>query len=154
MTMMSDIVVVEDHVDMQCMRHVHWMSNSPTPVPSPNTADADLWRGVQWEKEAGAWHLRTVHPFRGVLDIETGGGVKFRRFVAWSLEGCGNVREALRQAKAEYVRLFGGSPQFGFMRSLPRGVEWFTEFDGLLLLDSEWMLERAVAVGGRWRSLG
>lgn len=146
--MEDGVIVVEDRVDMQCMRHVHWMSNTPIPIPSPNWGEGSV------SQEMGVWHLRAVVPFRGVLDIETGGGVKFRRFVAWSLDGCGSVREALGQARAEYVLLFGGSPQFGFMRSLPRGVEWFTEFDGLLLLDAEWMLEKCVAVGGRWRSLG
>lgn len=146
MTMMSDegnVIVVEDRVDMQCVRHVHLMSNTPIPSPSPQWGEGSV------SHEMGVWHLRAVVPFRGALDIEAEGWVKFRRFVVWSLEGCENVREALRQAKAEYERLFGGSPQFGFMRSLPRGVEWFTEFDGLLLLDAEWMLERAVAVGGR-----
>lgn len=139
----QDVIVVEDYVDMQCMRHVHWMSNTPIPSPSPNWVEGSI------SQEMGVWHLRWEGPYRGVLDIETEGGVKFRRFVVWSLDGCGSVREALKQAKAEYERLFGRGPQFGFMRSLPKGVEWFTEFDGLLLLDAEWMLERCVAVGGR-----
>lgn len=99
--------------------------------------------------EAGVWHLRATHPFRGVMDIETGGGVKFRRFVVWSLDGkYGNVRGALIDAMQHFECLFGRRPAFAFMRTLPRGVEWFTQFEGMLLLDAEWMLERCVAVGG------
>lgn len=143
---MDEVIVIEDRVDMQCVRHVHLMSNgqdfalTPTPLP--------LGEGTS-TREAGVWHWRWEGPFRGALDIETEGGVKFRRFMAWSMEGCESVREALGLAAAEYERLFGGRPQFGFMKSLPRGVEPFTEFEGMLLLDAEWMLERCVAVGGR-----
>lgn len=149
---MNDIIVVEDRVDGECVRHVHLMSNgdfSLTPThPYRALRSLPLGEG-KVTREAGAWHWRAMYPFRGVLDIETEGGVKFRRFVVWSLEGCESVRVALKQAKAEYERLFGGSPRFAFMRKLPNGVAWFTEFDGLLLLDAEWMLERCVAVGGR-----
>lgn len=161
----GELIVVEDRVDMQCMRHVHWMSNSPTPLSSSTTTSPHLpltgingGSDVQWVQEAGAWHLRAVVPFRGVLDVHAEGWVKMRRLVAWSLVDGGqwtvdggrlSVREGLREAWRLYVRLFGGEPRFAFMRRLPRGVENCVEVGGMVLLEAEWMLERCVAVGGR-----
>ena len=165
METIHEIIVVEDRVDMQCVRHVHWMGNSPSPVPSPNTADADIWRGVQWVREAGVWHLRWSGPYRGVIDIPAACVEgKVRRLVAWSLADSGErlafgltVRQALHEAAREFERLFGGRAQFGFMRRLPRSafsneqsaISRVVEVGDLTLLEAEWMLERCVAVGGR-----
>lgn len=159
---LGEVIVVEDRVDGQCVRHVHLMSNAPAPHMAPDGRNL----GGEWVKEAGVWHLRASHPFRGALDVH---GVcaagKFRRLVVWSLtpprpspngsprsqfgEGVYTVREALHDAAHEFERLFGGRAQFGFMRKLPRGAEHGMDVGDLTLFEAEWMLERCVAVGGR-----
>jgi hypothetical protein len=81
---------------------------------------------------------------------------KFRRLVVWSLEGKGadeqrlTVRGALAGAAAEFERVFSGRAQFGFIKKLPRGAEHGMDVGDLTLFEAEWMMERAVAVGG-WR---
>ena len=114
--------------------------------------------------------MSTSAPLRASL----GGGVyvleidaacregKFRRLVVCPLEGRVSVRAALQEAAREFERLFGGRPQFGFMRKLPvavgRGMweegigEWGVDsgvvlVGDLVVLEVDWILERCVAVG-------
>ena len=80
---------------------------------------------------------------------------KFRRLVVCPLEGRVSVRAALQEAGREFERLFGGRPQFGFMRKMPKSAiidpllegSGVVEVGDLMLLEAEWMLERCVAVG-------
>lgn len=82
---------------------------------------------------------------------------KFRRLVVCPLEGRVSVRAALQEAAREFERLFGGRPQFGFMRKMPKSAvsdqllagSGVVEVGDLMLLEAEWMLERCVAVGGK-----
>ena len=143
---MNDIVEVVNYVDGQCLRHLHLMSNVEFDPACMQQYSA--LNGVATQ-EAGVWHLRATHPFRGVIDIPAACKEgKVRRLVAWSLNGYASVKVALYDARKEYCRLFGGSPQFAFMRNLPRGVEPGIEIGTMMLFDAEWMLERCVAVGG------
>lgn len=141
---MDEVIVIEDRVDAQCMRHVHLMSNIElgcTQIPFP------LARGSV-TREAGVWHYRAEYPYRGALDVACIYNVgNFRRLVVWSLDGYGSVKVALKDAWSEFYKLFGGEPAFAFMRKLPSGVENGHEVGGMILIEAEWMLERSVAVG-------
>ncbi len=66
-----------------------------------------------------------------------------------SFAGCGSVRDAICQAEGHFLAAFHFRPAFVFMKKLPAGVEHAQDFDGLILLEAEWMLDRCVAVGGR-----
>jgi len=150
---MDDVIVVEDRVDGQCVRHVHLMSNAPTPLSantltSPHLSLAGV-NGGRWEREAGVWHLRMEYPYRGVLDFDCEGWEKFRRLVVWNLDGCGSVREAISQAEELFWMTFKFRPGYAFVRKLARGAENGMDLDGLVLVEAEWMLERCVAVGGK-----
>lgn len=80
---------------------------------------------------------------------------KFRRLVVCPLEGRVSVRAALQEAAREFERLFGGRPQFGFMRKMPKSAisdpllegSGVVDVGDLMLLEAEWMVERCVAVG-------
>jgi len=101
-------------------------------------------------QEAGVWHYRAEYPYRGILDVKAACiDGKFRRLMVWSLVGCGSVREALCQAEVHFWAMFCFRPAYAFMRRLPGGVENGQDFEGLILLEAEWMLEKCVAVGGR-----
>ncbi len=140
--MPNDVVVVENYVDHQCIRHLHLMSNTPIPNPSPKMGEGRL--------EAGVWHYRAEYPYRGVLDVEcVGNHKKFRRLVVHSLEGCGSVRDAIHAAFTFFWATFGFQPGYVFMKKLPNGVENGQDFEEMVLLEADWMLERCVAVGGR-----
>ena len=140
---MDDFIVVEDCVDMQCVRHVHLMSNARLPDLHPEHGLGNC------AQESGVWHWRTEYPYRGVMDFHCEGWKKFRRLVVWSLDGCGSVREAMSQAEVYFWTAFHFRPAYVFMRKLPGVVEHGQEVDELVLIEAEWMLERCVAVGGR-----
>lgn len=143
---MDEVIVVEDRVDAQCVRHVHLMSNIELPcssVPFP------FERGSV-TREAGVWHYRAEYPYRGALDVACiNGGKNFRRLVVWNLEGYELIKLALYDAWNEYLRLFYGAAQYAFIKKLPANVPNGYEVGGMVLLEAEWMMERAVAVGGK-----
>jgi hypothetical protein len=142
---MEEVIVVEDRIDMQCMRHVHLMSNQE--IEKDELQVYGIPSGVG-TREAGAWHLRCSYPYRGMIDIPAASkNGKFRRLVAWNLDGCPSVKVALHDAAMEFERLFGGRAEFGFVRKLPKGAEHGMEVGDLILLETEWMLDRCVAVG-------
>jgi len=140
----SDVIVVEDRVDMQCVRHVHLMSNielACTQMPFP------LARGSV-TREAGVWHYRAEYPYRGALDVGCiNNGANFRRLVVWSLEGYDLVKPALNDAWEEYLRLFHGAAQYAFIKEIPAVIQNGHEVMGMTLIEAEWMLDRCVAVG-------
>lgn len=76
---------------------------------------------------------------------------KYRRLVAWSLEGCDSVRGAIRGAAHDFKQIFKFAPKYVFVKQLPKGTENCMDVDGMILLQVEWMLERSIAVGGRLR---
>ena len=146
---MSDIIVVEDIVTMDCRRVVHLMSNTPFTAPSPiSTYEMGEEGKVEVVREAGVWHLRAEWPLKGPLEMRGEGWPVSKTLVVWSFEGCVNVTEALMHASVFYEHTFGCKPQYGFMKSLPRGVENGRETGPLLVFEAEWMLEMAVAVVG------
>lgn len=142
---MDEIIEIVNQVDGQCMRHLHLMSNREFDRASMTHYAAV--NGVV-TREAGVWHLRAIHPFRGVMDVNAEGWVKMRRLVMWSLDGYPTVKVALHAAAAEFERVFHGRAMYGFVRRLPRGAEHGMDVEDLTLLEADWMLERAVAVGG------
>jgi len=141
----EEIIELLNYVDGQCLRHLHLMSNIEFDAACMSRYAAV--NGVV-TREAGVWHLRAMHPYRGTIDIPAACKEgKIRRLVVWSLAEYASVQVALHDVWREYGRLFGGSPQFAFMRKLPRSVENGHEIGGMILLEAEWMLERCVAVG-------
>jgi hypothetical protein len=146
--MMSDVIVIENYVDPQCVRHVHVMSNTPIPNPSPQWGEGSV------TQECGVWHFRAEYPYRGVLDVQAAcPSGKFRRLVVWNLQGCDSVKDALISAGVEFERLFGARASFAFMKKLPKVVEHGQDVRDLTLLEAEWMLEKCVAVGCRGKTL-
>lgn len=144
---MDDVIRLENYVDAQCVRHVHLMSNveigHSTLRPYGMPEDAKVAVG----KELGVWHVRASWPYTGILDVQAVSWPKFRRLVVWNLEGCASVTEAFYHAAMEFERvLYGGKPEFAFMRKLPQGAQ--EEVGKMQLFECEWMLERCVAVGG------
>lgn len=152
---LGEVIVVEDRLDGQCMRHVHLMANEaiedailhPYGI-SPTTANFE--RG----QAAGTHYVKAVTPFRGVWNVDAACGEgKRRRLVVWSLAIGGQrwmeVREGARCAAVEFERRFGFASKYVFVRRLPKGAENCMEVEGMILLEAEWMVERAVAVGGR-----
>lgn len=143
---MSDIIVAENYVDAQCIRHLHLMSNFFIDRPSAS-AEAGVMK-----QEAGVWHYRAEFPYKGVLDIAcVDGGQNFRRLVVWSLAGCESVRDAISQAHDYFWSLFRFRPGYVFMRRLPAAARETDDQDveGMILLEANWMLEKCVAVGGK-----
>ena len=141
---MNEIVEVVNYVDQQCMRHLHLMSNvefEPACMRRYGAVNGAV------TKEAGVWHLRATHPFRGAIDFHGEGWVKHRRLVVWSLDRYPSVKLAFHEANNEFVRLFGGMPVYGFIKRMPQGAEHGQTLGTLILLETEWMLERCVAVG-------
>ena len=141
---MEEVIEVVNYVDGQCIRHLHLMSNIEFDAACMNRYSAV--NGVV-TREAGIWHLRAMHPFRGAMDFHCEGWVKQRRLVAWSTNGYATIKIALKDAKQEYCKLFGGKPQFAFIKKMPKDVEICHEVGGMTLIEAEWMLERCVAVG-------
>lgn len=139
---MAEVIVVEDVVSENCVRRLHLMSNAPIEMSLPAEAT------VEQTQEAGVYHLRAEWPFKGALSIEAEGWPQAKRMVAWSFDGCMNVTEALMHASVFYEHTFGRTPQYGFLRRLPSGVEEGRETGPLLVFSAEWMLEGAVVVGG------
>lgn len=142
----EDVIVIDDYVDPQCIRHVHVMSNTPIDE-AMQMRFAPAGVGVV-KQEIGAYHFRAQYPYRGVLDIACiGNAKKFRRLVVWNMEGYKSVKMALHDAWKEYCRLFGGKPQYAFVYRLPVGIENGFEVGEMTLIQAEWMLEKCVAVG-------
>ena len=88
-------------------------------------------------------------PVREAVDFHCEGWPKYRRLVVWNLGKYLAETVALHDAANEFERLFGGRASFAFMKKLPKQVENGVEVGDLSLFQSEWMIERCVAVGGR-----
>jgi len=139
---MNEMIVVEDVVSEDCVRKLHVMSNAPISMQLPAGAT------VKQTQEAGVYHLRAEWPYRGVLDIKSDYWPRPKRLVVWSLIGEEHEVEAILEAIGEFDRLFGHAPGFIFLRRLPSDVEHGKDLFGMVFLETEWMLEKCVAVGG------
>ena len=145
---MADVIVVEDIVTMDCRRVIHLMSNSELTADMLAVYGAPDGTGAQVVREAGVCHLRAEWPLKGPLEMRGEGWPVSKAMVVWSFEGCANVTEALMHASNSFVHLFGNKPAYGFVKSLPRGVENGREVGPLMVFEAEWMLEKCAAVGG------
>ena len=149
---MSEVIVVENAVTDQCMWRLHFMSNQEFDMEIYMEYGIYGWADMHVTREAGVYHLRAEWPYRGVLDIQAEGWPRFRRLVVWPLVENGltlRVSRAILYATAEYTRLFGGIPEYAFVRNLPEGAEFGQDVHGLILLEADWMMRNCVAVGGR-----
>lgn len=158
----GDVILIEDRLDGQCVRHVHLMSNEVIGLEvlrayGISTVTATVEQG----ETAGSYWLRASGPCRLVWNVDACVAGKFRRLVAWSLEGCESVRGAIGGAARDFELIFGFAPKYAFVKRLPRGTEDGMDVsltpspspdgrgESLILLEAEWMMERCVAVGGR-----
>lgn len=145
---MDGVIEIENSVTRDCRRMVHLMSNRELTRDDLAIYGAPEGTHAQIQQVAGAWHLQAEWPFFGAISIDAEGWPRAKRMVAWSFAGCVNVTEALMQASIHFEHTFGRKPQYGFLRSLPSGVEEGRETGPLMVYSAEWMLERAVVVGG------
>ena len=144
---MEEVIVLENYVDDQCVRHVHLMSNTPF-VPAehfPQIEEHDLGEGSM-TYELGVYHFRAKYPYHGFLEIKSDYWPKSKTMVVWSLKGCITVKVSLFDAAEEYEQLFRRRPLYAFMQKLPKGVENGVNVGDLILFQCEWMLNRCVAV--------
>ncbi|MCI0551481.1 MAG: hypothetical protein L0287_11035, partial [Anaerolineae bacterium] len=119
----EDVIVVENYVDRQCIRHMHLISNSQDSLlPAQREGGGEIKQGT------GIYYYRAEYPYRGVLDIHCEGWSKFRRLVVWSFEGYASVRDAIRDASNYFWRAFRFEPGYCFFRRLPAGVEFGQDF--------------------------
>lgn len=156
---MDDVIVVEDRLDGQCVRHLHLMSNEEIGMEvlhayGMSATTVKIERGETTESH----YVKAEWIYRGVWDVNAACREgKFRRLMVWSLGSTFqvsgskslSVRDGARQAAAAFERFFRFAPKYLFVRRLPRGAENCMDVQGMILLEAEWMLERAVAVGGR-----
>lgn len=114
---MDEVIEVENYIDDQFVRHVHLMSNS-------QNIEANLPAGVTptVTKEAGVYHLRASwaarEAFAGTM---RGEDRREHQVVLWALNG-ERVRKCIRDAAAEFVRVFSRRPSFATMKSYPESM--------------------------------
>jgi hypothetical protein len=144
---MDDVIVVENIVSRDCRLIVHLMSNREFEVNRLACYGAPDGTRPQVTREAGVYHLRAEWPYRGVLDVKSEFWPKAKRLVAWSLIGEEGAAEAILKAVGEFDELFGRAPGFIFVKK-SGDVEHGKDLFGMIFLETEWMLENCVAVGG------
>lgn len=146
--MPNDVIEIENIITKDCRRVIHLMSNRELTEDALASFGAPAGIQAQVTKELGAWHLRAEWPYRGAIRIEAEGWPQVKVMVAWSFAGCANVTDALMQATSWYEGAFSQTPRYGFVRSMPRGVEEGREVGPLMVFAAEWMMEKCVVVGG------
>lgn len=145
---MEDLIEVENIVTRDCRRVLHLMSNRELTVEDLAEFGESAGAQAQVKREAGVWHLRAEWPYQGPLEMQAEGWPQVKTMVAWSFAGCVNMTEAFMHASNYYETAFGQAPRYGFVRSLPRGVDDGREVGPLMVFSAEWALEKAVVVGG------
>lgn len=85
--------------------------------------------------------------YRGFAEVKAEEWPQAKRMVVWSFEGCKSVTDALGQAAQYFEEKMGECPRFGFVRKMP-GEDAFRDVGPLMVMEAEWMVEGAVAVGG------
>lgn len=147
---MSEVIVVEDVVTMDCRRVVHLMSNTPFPAPSP-ISKYEMGEGGKAEivQEAGVWHLRAEWPFWGMLDVQAEGWPRPRRLLVCRLREGERVSEMIEAVAERWMQAMGWAPKFAWVRELPEKAEWGQDVFGCILLAAKWLPGQCVAVGGR-----
>jgi hypothetical protein len=91
-----------------------------------------------------------TYPMREVVEFKCEGWKRPRRLVVWRLmESEGYRMSEIIEFLAEwYFMKTHRQAQYVFVKSLPKGVERFTDVAGLCLLDVDWCLEKTLMVGG------
>lgn len=148
---MNDIIEVENIVDRSCIRVIHLMANRELDISALQKYGPPGSLTIDTKFQTGTWHLWAKWPYRGRLDIvaAVSDQKKFRRLVVWSLDGYGSMRDAIHDAFIYFWRYTKFQPGYCFFSKLPSGVKLGDVFEGMELLEADWMLEKAVAVGGR-----
>src|SRR5262245_13979261 len=93
-TTLNDVIVVENYVDHQCMRHLHLMSNK-----RESLLFAQRMGGGEIKQGTGIHYYVAKYPYRGELDVAcVDGGNNYRRLVVWNLDGYTSIRRAIHDA--------------------------------------------------------
>lgn len=147
---LSELIVVEDRVDENCVRHVHLMANAPVGENWLDLFGAPEGTRGRQTLETGAHHLRADWPHKGPLEIKAEAWPQAKRTVAWSLAGCENAREAMRQAALAFTEFYSTWPEMAFLRNMPKGAEFgqavdLGEFE-LLVFEAQWAPGKCVVV--------
>lgn len=124
---MDEVIEVENYLDDQFVRHVHLMSNS-------QDFEVSLPAGVTptVTKEAGVYHLRAEWSAREAFAGTMRGKDRIeRQIVLWAFNG-ERVSQCIRDAAAEFGRVFSRRPRFAAVRSYPEsmGLDVDVEIDG------------------------
>ena len=140
---MEEVITVEDVVSEDCVRRLHVMSNAPILMRLPDCAQ------IEQKQEAGVYHLRAEWMFWGMLDIQPQEWPRPRRLLVWGLKEGERVSEMIQAVGEMWEKATGFAPKFAWVRRLPKGTEFGQDVFGMILLEAAWMMENAVAVGGR-----
>lgn len=124
---MGEVIEVENYIDGQWMRHVHFMSND-------EIAEIDLpvYAKPVITKEAGVWHVRASwlarEAFAGTM---RGEDRRERQIVLWAFQG-ERVSVCIREAAQEFWKVFCRQPEYAAMYSYPEsmGLDVDVEIDG------------------------
>jgi hypothetical protein len=176
--MAEDVMMLQNDLSPAGIRMVHVMAPLAFPFAPDGTSlhlqEAQIgglvipaWAEVKiWQDEIRLHHLEATWRPRGDLiryemrfacqaDCAScrGSGCTWQRLVAlWGLQSGERIRQAINDASVTYALATGFDPQFAWIRSLPRGVEYGAEvlIGGVVtvnLYSAEWMPARAIAVG-------
>lgn len=142
---LNDVIVVENYVDHQCMRHLHLMCNS-----RDSLLFAQRMGGGEIKQGNGIHYYVAKYPYRGVLDmaVAVSDHKHFRRLVVWNLDGYSSMRKAIQDASTHFWTSFKFKPGYIFIKKLPKGIEHAQEYEEMILLEADWMPSKCIAVGG------
>jgi len=127
---MGDVIEVENYIDGQWMRHVHFMTNDGDKGQSELNLPVDVIPNIT--KEMGVWHVRASWAAREAFAGTMRGGDRIeRQIVVWAFQG-ERVSDCIRNAAREFWKVFGRQPDFAAMNSYPdaRGLDADIEIDG------------------------
>lgn len=126
--MVDEVIEIENYIDAQCVRHVHYMSNDENfeVVRLPAHVTPAITR------EAGAYHLRASwaarEAFAGTL---RGDDRRERQVVLWALDG-ERASVCIRAAADEFWKVFCRRPDFAAVNQYPEsmGMDVDVEING------------------------
>lgn len=159
---MEEIVINE--LTHEGMRRVRVMGDSPftpSPQPSPEGRGGRRWeRGIpliamdrlqvvnSHDETLGLYMMELTWPVFEPVDILNFGPRRFRRLMMVHYSYAERVSECIRLGVEEFMVRTRWMPGYAFISEIPNGAEDCMHVHGVELLQSEWMPQRCVAIGG------